>query len=321
MLDALLNQPTVQPDPLPCPGECGVMIPWVSRTTRLGAQIWVRGNTPCPRCKSVAARSDLEQRRARAIEHSGMPPKLRGWSLARHTLQGAQESPEDFHRRCRCQGMLLGVSRLNAPAYRALLLWVEEMGRQSLYLHGPVGTGKSTFAAAAVAALLEPREESSRRRTDEELEDHFGDNWVNVPESRRWVRTMAPQVDALYIDEPELMARVRLSWSGDKDPLKRVASVRLLILDDMGLELQAATGDRRIQVASALERLIDYRYKHHLPMLITSNLPWEDVVDAHRFGRRVGDRLAEMVDGNHWAVLGGSWRRTTMRAAAREEEA
>jgi hypothetical protein len=69
-----------------------------------------------------------------------------------------------------------------------------------------------------------------------------------------------------------------------------------LVLDDLGCEYADAKGFFH----QRLDRLIDWRYRECLPLLITTNLSPEDF--AKRYGERVRDRLRE---GGQWFGVGG----------------
>lgn len=309
---------TTEPDPVFCVEGCGKEIPPVRRVSRAtGREHWVCGNNPCTSCQRVAAINEQALRRSRALDRTKLPAKLKGWSFDRMEAQPLDEagSPEpagDFMRRMKANlSRRLGVLRINLEVVAQAKKWTEHRDH-SVFLFGEVGTGKSTIAAAMVEALATPADQGWRERTEDELRRIHGDKWERVTPSRRRVRVLGKPLDVLYIDEGELLARVTNSWSGDRDPLKRVASVFLLVLDDLGTELAAATPKRREIVVQAIERLVSYRYDNGLPMVITSNLPWEDVGDMGGpmvYGRRVASRLGEMVgfDGA-WAMRGPDWR-------------
>jgi len=294
--------PTEKPEPIDCVGGCGKQIEWVPRKS-----FFVRGTNPCQHCASLERLVKRENVRAIALDRAKLPPKLRGWSLDRLMLQEADEHPGDFMKRCRHTGNRpFGVLRANANAISELKDWT---GGGSAFLFGAVGCGKSTIAAAIAERLAVPADEGYRDRTDAELEAHFGDKWERIPKSRRRVRVLHQARDVLFIDEAELMARVRLSWSGDRDPLKKVSAVGVLFLDDLGTEIAGKSEKAREVTVKAIERLISYRYDNELPTFITSNLDWEYVTETERpYGRRVASRLSEMVGGNYWHLRGPDWR-------------
>lgn len=79
----------------------------------------------------------------------------------------------------------------------------------------------------------------------------------------------------------------------------------VLILDDLG----AAKGSEWNEEINY--RLINHRYEHNLPTLITSNVPPKDLASV--LGERVASRLVEMADR---VVIKGADRRLTPKAGA-----
>ncbi|MET9142960.1 ATP-binding protein [Streptomyces sp. NPDC004042] len=92
--------------------------------------------------------------------------------------------------------------------------------------------------------------------------------------------------------------------------LRRLSEVQYLLLDDLGT---AKTSEWTEEITY---RLINYRYNHCLPTIITSNLPARDETgpDLTDFvGARVASRLAEMV--TTLVPMIGADRRRGRRAA------
>jgi DNA replication protein DnaC len=150
-----------------------------------------------------------------------------------------------------------------------VLAWVHEVARQavapsvgarrqvatgpSLLLAGVVGAGKTHQAYGAVRALVQ--------------------SGVGV----RWRATTAA----------DLYAQLRPRTGVDSEQqLAAVARCPLLILDDLG----AAKASEWVEEITY--RLINRRYNHMLPTLITSNLPISDL--RGYLGDRVTSRLAQM---------------------------
>jgi DNA replication protein DnaC len=104
------------------------------------------------------------------------------------------------------------------------------------------------------------------------------------------------------VDEPGLLAQVKLGWSGDKDPLLQVAKQHVLVLDDLGRSIRK--GQVVDWIAEALERLIDYRHKHHLATLFTSNVPMAEI--GGLLGARCASRLRRC--GMPLVLGGADWR-------------
>jgi len=258
---------------------------------------------PCSRCKPAHERREATEATRRRQGLAGVPPRLRGYRLDNVRVQGTDEDPGIFAADVLGQRDVIGVTLANWRTFQAVRGWKPTAG--GLYLEGHVGTGKSLLAAALVTRLLVVEEAQRIEYDDAEIANIHG--WDNVEAVRRAKRDFyfrqTPPRQPLLITETELMRRVHLSWSGDKDPLKRVSDADVLVLDDLGVE---GTHER---VASSIERLICYRYDHKRPTFLTSNVPWEEIVDgkAPRYGARVASRMHQMITEVH--VLGGlDWR-------------
>lgn len=142
----------------------------------------------------------------------------------------------------------------------------------SLLILGPVGTGKTYQAYGAVRALA-----------------HSG-----VMCSWR-VETAA-----------DLYAQLRPRPRFDSEhEFRELAAVRLLVVDDLG----AAKGSEWTEEVNY--RLINHRYEHQLPTLITSNLMAKDLREG--LGERVTSRLVEMA--RRVNLVGADRRRPTKDAA------
>ncbi|MFD7993136.1 ATP-binding protein [Streptomyces mexicanus] len=126
---------------------------------------------------------------------------------------------------------------------------------RSLLITGPTGTGKTHQAYGAIRALL--------------------GRGVRL----RWEGTTTA----------DLYARLRPRAGHDTErDLQTLARSPLLLLDDLG----AAKASEWTEELTY--RLINHRYEHLLPTLITTNLPTRELRDA--LGDRVASRLAEMTE-------------------------
>lgn len=142
----------------------------------------------------------------------------------------------------------------------------------SLLIAGPTGTGKTYQAYGAIRALLA--------------------RGVRL----RWEATTTADLHARL--------RPRVGRDAERD-LRSLARCPLLLLDDLG----AAKASEWTEELTY--RLINHRYEHMLPTLITTNLPTDQLRSA--LGDRVASRLAEMTDR---VVLDGTDRRRSTASAA-----
>jgi DNA replication protein DnaC len=86
----------------------------------------------------------------------------------------------------------------------------------------------------------------------------------------------------------DLYAALRPRHGVDSEAeFRRYRDARLLLIDDLGAERKPTEFTEEINF-----RLINHRYEHHLPTLMTSNVDPKEL--AGRLGDRVVSRLAEM---------------------------
>lgn len=135
----------------------------------------------------------------------------------------------------------------------------------SLLIAGPTGTGKTYQAYGAIRSLL------------------------SAGVRLRW--------EAITTAELHATLRPRQGHDGERR-FQELAHSPLLLLDDLG----AAKASEWTEELTY--RLIDHRYAHELPTLITTNVPIADLRTA--VGDRVASRLAEMT---HRVILNGPDRR------------
>jgi DNA replication protein DnaC len=125
----------------------------------------------------------------------------------------------------------------------------------SLLIAGPTGTGKTHQAYGAIRALLT--------------------RGVRL----RWEATTTADLYARL--------RPRVGHDAERD-LQTLARSPLLLMDDLGA---AKTSEWTEELTY---RLINHRYEHLLPTLITTNLPTAELRTT--LGDRVASRLAEMTE-------------------------
>jgi DNA replication protein DnaC len=88
----------------------------------------------------------------------------------------------------------------------------------------------------------------------------------------------------------DLYAALRPRHGVDSEAeFRKYRDARLLLIDDLGAERKPTEFTEEINF-----RLINHRYEHHLPTLMTSNVEPKDL--AARLGDRVISRLAEMCE-------------------------
>lgn len=102
------------------------------------------------------------------------------------------------------------------------------------------------------------------------------------------------QFELLAVNSADMYGSLRPShvMGASEQELRRLSQVQFLFLDDFG------TSKSSEWTEEITYRLINYRYNHCLPTIITSNLPARDAngPDLTDFvGDRVASRLAEMV--------------------------
>nr|WP_188302280.1 ATP-binding protein [Streptomyces sp. CBMA123] len=113
--------------------------------------------------------------------------------------------------------------------------------------------------------------------------------------------------EVIALNSADMYGRLRPSqvMGAAERELRRLSEVQYLLLDDLGT---AKTSEWTEEVTY---RLINHRYNHCLPTIITSNLPARDEngPDLTDFvGARVASRLAEMVT-SLVPMIGGDRRR------------
>ena len=133
--------------------------------------------------------------------------------------------------------------------------------KKGIYLHGAVGTGKTHIAYA--------------------IKKHY-----DMPEAGRYLR-MWNVVDLMHEIKADF-DRDAYSKRRPEEELTERDRRFLLILDDMGAEKPTDF------VAETLYRIINHRYIHEIPTIITSNYSIGELAD--RIGERSASRIVEMCD-------------------------
>lgn len=148
--------------------------------------------------------------------------------------------------------------------------WVDAYAKgatRSLLLLGPTGVGKTYTAYAALRAV------------------------VTGPRPGTWTATTAADMYAALRPRPKVDTEAEMH---------RMRGVAVLMVDDLGATKHS------VWVEEQTYRVVDHRYVHARPMILTSNLPTAQLREA--IGDRIASRLAETCTR---VVLDGPDRRRT----------
>jgi DNA replication protein DnaC len=115
-------------------------------------------------------------------------------------------------------------------------------------------------------------------------------------------------VSGVFQNVPELLARIRATFDKGstehpEDLVQALEACDLLVLDDPGAEQVTPW------VVGQVCRLIDARYRHKRPLIVTTNLTLAQL--AETFGERAADRLIHAC--SIVPMYGTSWRQMTQR--------
>lgn len=171
---------------------------------------------------------------------------------------------------------LANFTQTNQPeAFRAAVEFCGDPGRGWLVLTGEAGTGKTHIAAGIVNRLL-----------------------------------TTPGWRPLYYVVPDLLDQLRsISFregqERDRD-WKAIREASVLVLDDYGTEKGSEWADE------ALFKLLDYRYANRLPLVVTTNLLWEEMP------ARIASRLQDRAFSRVVTLRQGDYRQSKQRAKERD---
>lgn len=131
--------------------------------------------------------------------------------------------------------------------------WPHQNGR-GVVISGPTGSGKTHLAAAVTHVLLERG------------------------------------VEVIFQSVPDLLLKIRSTFNrgsevSEEQIIRRLVDAELVVLDDLGAEKMTDWTE------TTLYNLIDQRYRHERPAIITTNLGLNEL--GGRIGPRTMDRLAE----------------------------
>lgn len=181
---------------------------------------------------------------------------------------------------CAKDKLTAAIRHFIPPRFRALIAVpaavTEWAGRgekaQGLYLTGQVGTGKTHAAWMAAAAWCQV---TGTRPHGEE------------PPTMDWGAHGRTAPNVIFTRLTDLLDDLR---PGDAAVLtiRDCQKAALLVIDDIGAEKPSEWTQERVY------SVIDHRYAHCLPLIVTSNLPPKGL--AAQAGDRAASRLAEMCE-------------------------
>lgn len=293
---------------------CGAEHRWVWYAPRgpttgvQGAHRWCSPKVnPCSLCV-VTEESLAEREVVGRLYRAGVPAPLHGYALTadRVVKQGTDEAPDVFQARVRALGgSRLGILACNAAALKGAWLWSPP---DWLVLHGPPGTGKTTWLAGLARRLLAVPPSAQLQLPEASVMARGGQVAWDYAVSRGLAETRkAPSwVPVTYETVPELMRREQLRAKGlDEHPLRDLARAPgVLMLDELGCAPKPSSWEQ-----DQVERILVYRHNHRLPTIIATNRSFAELSGQSGqrppYGERVADRLRTAVD----VRLGGpSWR-------------
>ena len=289
---------------------------------------------PCEECRADHEAREAARLLDRRQKWAGVDVKDRGWRWDATTVQRVGESDSAF--RDRIMGAdRIGVLRHNLDAAHDVAEWTPRRGF-SVYVYGAVGSGKTVYASATATRLLDVGGGVVRRWRDADdlaatmIGGEDGGNprpWLGpvkvermLATSRRSVLGIGKPHNVLFCPHSEFYERVQLGWQRDRAPLAKIVDADGLILDDLG-EIGSDPLRKEKQppgAAEAIQKLIRARYAAGRHLIITSNVPLDDIEQGGRvvlsgvrawWGDRVYSRLREMTEGHVWSLGGFDWRR------------
>lgn len=332
------------PPPVQCP-SCGEMNPYERITLSTGRVVLAHppvklleppvggeedNMVACPSCQDKTREVAIDRMLRRRMKRANVPERIHMFSFKSLRQQRPDEGDEQFRSRIWSMNYAYGVMRYDLQQVRTCLAWVRYMKGQldaledkpnkgmGLYIHGPVGTGKSTLAAVLASELVKGGQHRPLSAEDyaRGLADKWGDSYHNTRELVRHYETpgrpVAWTADKVYgvkwFNESELLRRERLSWKGDQTPLYKAMTFRgVVVLDDLDSEGSDGTSVKPF-AATAIERMICLRYDRRLPTIIVSNTHPDQLVDRG-YGDRVYSRISETLEPVFISAGGPDWWR------------
>jgi len=254
-----------------------------------------------------------------------IPQHASHYSLTRTWLQPAGQARDVWvrkvkvHNAAHVKAPVIGVpdNRAFHDALADLQTWDPTTGW--LYLQGPVGTGKTTLAAALGNRLHHMPEapwvpvmvEAKQRDAPQFVKAWLANLPVHPTVARattRGFRLRRGKVMTVhYCTEVDLHDAFKQSERNDHEALRPIMSASVLVLDDLGAA-QRVKGSERAQeyLREHIDRVVCHRYDRGLSLVVTSNLPIRDM--SQLYGDRVQSRLEELCWGHVHVIEGAAWR-------------
>jgi DNA replication protein DnaC len=232
-----------------CDGTC----PWLGEQEACSKPVLQTDGTilrvVCPK----RAAHLLNYQAERHMPKSGIPKRFLACSLANFDSGDPKQAAGLEAVRL----FIEGFKEPDSPPWSSL----DGIGKQGLALLGPVGTGKSHLATAALQEL-----------------------------TRRGVA-------GRYSTVADLLAEFRagIGAGNVEDVVRESRELPLIVLDDLGKEYLPGAGGGHESLAWAgaeLFRLLDHRYSDLRPVIMTSNLPLDAL--SRRYGPAFASRLIDM---------------------------
>ena len=309
-----------KPENQNCPACDSVVRPVYMEARRTDAGRLIRGrwlrpairaldNDPevlaCPSCRGYEEAQAEERAIVRRLARMGVPKRCQKWRFSDMEWQQSDETEDDFRGRVSSYDNVYGVTLRNAEAVKAILRWVEylkENGRGEalgIWIHGPVGSGKTTIASMIARELMSKRSRELVPMSDEKYREVYGTDPTPADRACRTFQGVQAgrNIPVLFCSEGEALRRHKLAWKNDEAPLARMADHRgLLIYDEICAETVTPNGKAPEWKLDATERLLCHRWDRALPVCFTSNVPARVVFGQSEktrppFGLRVADRL------------------------------
>lgn len=125
------------------------------------------------------------------------------------------------------------------PRIKKILLSTPDIEWQmeSTYLFGDTGTGKTVKACQFILAV--------------EKQNYLNDTFI----------------DAAFISVPQLMFDINTNFDHEKEIIEKYMKAGVTVLDDIGI------GKPSDWLIRTLYLIINHRYEHELPTIITANVP------------------------------------------------